>query len=543
MNMRKWLMSLCAAGIGATAAWGAVPIAVNYQGRLLDSAGNPITSNVTFSVGLYTNAVGGTPVYEETVGVVPVLDSLYAFQFGSDVFEFKAALAGPECWLEVRVGGLALAPRHRLLAVPYALRSSEVDAVGTNAVLADGIVSDATLADGAVTVAKLDPDVDARYLHVAGGGMSGALTNPAGFYGNGSGLTNLQAGVYPESDPVFSRWETNEFSAFFEQLGYALDSMGQILTNDHAIVTNHVALTTGAHGGIVAWDDYRLTNARAPSAHTQDWSTITGAPDFATNPVVRVESDPFFDAWLITNGYVKVEVDPGFVAWLGTNGYVKVEADPLFGVWLGTNTYVKAETDPDFAGWLGTNTYVTLEADPLWTAASNLYLTTNAAASTYVRRNGDTMTGALGLPAGGLSVGTTQWVVLANGNVGIGTSTPTNKLSVNGTIMAREVIVTLDGWPDYVFDRGYVLMPLNQIERYVQEYGHLPDVPSARQVQEGGVPVGKMQSVLLRKVEELTLHLVEMQKENNELRRRIERMETRPALTEPPPARGRSSVD
>ena len=165
------------------------------------------------------------------------------------------------------------------------------------------------------------------------------------------------------------------------------------------------------------------------------------------------------------------------------------------------------------------------ETDPRWTAASNSYLLTNVAASTYVRKAGDTMTGALVLPAGGLTVGATQLVVTAEGRVGIGTATPTNALAVNGTIKAREVIVTSDNWPDYVFEAGYHPMPLDAVQRYIRDNGHLPDVPSERDVSAGGVAVGQMQGVLLRKVEEMTLHLIELKNETADLRRRIQELE------------------
>ncbi|MDA0577236.1 MAG: hypothetical protein O3B24_03960, partial [Verrucomicrobia bacterium] len=163
------------------------------------------------------------------------------------------------------------------------------------------------------------------------------------------------------------------------------------------------------------------------------------------------------------------------------------------------------------AGKLDTNAWATADA------------TTN-----YVPRTGGAMTGTLTLPAGGLTVGTTQLVVLANGNVGIGISNPTNALAVNGTIKAREIVVTLSGWPDYVFDAGYPLMTLADTEAYIAKHGHLPGMLSAAEVEAGGVPVGDMQSRLLRKVEELTLHVIQLQKENTLLREALERGATAP---------------
>jgi hypothetical protein len=112
-----------------------------------------------------------------------------------------------------------------------------------------------------------------------------------------------------------------------------------------------------------------------------------------------------------------------------------------------------------------------------------------------------------------------------DGNVGIGTTNPTEKLSVNGRIRAREVIVDT-GWSDYVFAKGYHLASLSEVEQHIQMQGHLPGVPSAHEVAEKGVSVGDMQAVLLAKIEELTLHVINQQKQLREQAERIKILET-----------------
>ncbi|WP_404421591.1 hypothetical protein [Nibricoccus sp. IMCC34717] len=104
----------------------------------------------------------------------------------------------------------------------------------------------------------------------------------------------------------------------------------------------------------------------------------------------------------------------------------------------------------------------------------------------------------------------------ASGNVGIGTSSPTHKLSVNGTIRTREIIVDNAAWPDFVFLRPLPSLP--EIEQHIMKDGTLPGMPSAEQVNANGFEVGNMQAKLLEKVEELTLHLIRQQKEIDELR-------------------------
>jgi hypothetical protein len=111
-------------------------------------------------------------------------------------------------------------------------------------------------------------------------------------------------------------------------------------------------------------------------------------------------------------------------------------------------------------------------------------------------------------------------MVTPSGYVGIGTTDPcTNsqapsncKLSVAGAIQAYDVTVN-NMWSDYVFDPGYRLAPLGEVAGYIRDHHHLPDIPSAEEVQQKGVSIGDMQAKLLAKIEELTLHMIEAEKE------------------------------
>jgi hypothetical protein len=116
-------------------------------------------------------------------------------------------------------------------------------------------------------------------------------------------------------------------------------------------------------------------------------------------------------------------------------------------------------------------------------------------------------------------------IFLKNGSVGIGTTNPQYKLAVNGNIGAQDIIVTNTGWSDYVFQPGYRLPSLSEVNAYIQANHHLPDIPSEAEVKEKGASVGEMQSKLLAKVEELTLHMIQQEKENQGLRERIARLE------------------
>lgn len=103
-------------------------------------------------------------------------------------------------------------------------------------------------------------------------------------------------------------------------------------------------------------------------------------------------------------------------------------------------------------------------------------------------------------------------VKINTGNICIGTITPTEKLEVNGTIRSKEVKVEASPWPDYVFEPNYELPTLEEIEKFIKSEKHLPEVPSSAEVEENGIALGEMNALLLKKIEELTLHQIEMMK-------------------------------
>ena len=119
-----------------------------------------------------------------------------------------------------------------------------------------------------------------------------------------------------------------------------------------------------------------------------------------------------------------------------------------------------------------------------------------------------------------------------NGNVCIGpvfTTTPGGyKLIVEGKVGAREYVATADlTWPDYVFNKEYELMPLKELENFINANKHLPAVPSASEIKEKGVNLGEMDATLLKKVEELTIYLIDLKKENEQLKSRISNLENK----------------
>jgi hypothetical protein len=86
------------------------------------------------------------------------------------------------------------------------------------------------------------------------------------------------------------------------------------------------------------------------------------------------------------------------------------------------------------------------------------------------------------------------------------------QINNNGLVQAREIKVNLQNWPDYVFEKEYKLMPLQDVEKFITENKHLPNVPNAKTIESEGMNLGEMNKILMEKIEELTLHLIEQEK-------------------------------
>jgi len=129
------------------------------------------------------------------------------------------------------------------------------------------------------------------------------------------------------------------------------------------------------------------------------------------------------------------------------------------------------------------------------------------------------------ITGGGISFSTDNntekmWI-LDNGNVGIGYAYPSEKLAVRGIIRSEEVVVATGNWPDYVFEKGYDLLPLKDLAQYITENKHLPNMPSAKDIESRGQKLGEINAKLLKTIEELTLHLIEKDNQIKEQESRL----------------------
>jgi len=134
---------------------------------------------------------------------------------------------------------------------------------------------------------------------------------------------------------------------------------------------------------------------------------------------------------------------------------------------------------------------------------------------------------------GNLGASTARWnniygnTLDLNGVIRVGTTTSgSHKLAVEGSIGAREIKVeAFPSWSDFVFERNYDLPTLKEVEDYIQEKGHLKDIPSAKEVEQNGFFLGEMNSKLLQKIEELTLYTIKQEKKIKEQSSKIEKQE------------------
>lgn len=101
------------------------------------------------------------------------------------------------------------------------------------------------------------------------------------------------------------------------------------------------------------------------------------------------------------------------------------------------------------------------------------------------------------------------------------------QLESDGLLRVRRLKIDHDSWADYVFDENYELMPLSDVKSYIESNHHLPEIPSTQEVKENGLDVGEMNELLLKKIEELTLYVIQQQEEIESLKNKMEEGESK----------------
>ncbi|HBA86248.1 MAG TPA: hypothetical protein DCZ95_19370, partial [Verrucomicrobia bacterium] len=189
MRWVAWLWLLT-----ASSSWAQNPARISYQGRLLNDAGQAVSSNVYFRIDLFSASQNGTQLYSEDVGWISVQDGMYAFSFGTNAASLIQALTNNECWLESSVNGGALTPRHRLLAVPYAFHADMLDGRDASA-----------FATGTPVYVEMDPIWNAQKSSYATGAPLYGFTEADPVWATEKSLyaTGTPLYGYSEADPIW----------------------------------------------------------------------------------------------------------------------------------------------------------------------------------------------------------------------------------------------------------------------------------------------------------------------------------------------------
>ncbi|WP_407478233.1 hypothetical protein [Elizabethkingia meningoseptica] len=224
------------------------------------------------------------------------------------------------------------------------------------------------------------------------------------------------------------------------------------------------------------------------------------------------------------NGWIEVDIT-GSYSHQNTVGIIKklfqIGLNPSNWIWYSPTSRVTEAEGP-----ILDNIYI---GDIVWDASINqykltIYHTSPAANPYHIRlthhshENASLNTATLGPIYTNVLSGVRKHSVYYNENVGIGVIDPKNKLDVNGTVHAKEVKVDMAGWADFVFNKDYELPTLDEVEKHIQEKGHLPNIPNTKEVTENGLSLGESQKLLLQKIEELTLYQIQLNKEINGLK-------------------------
>ncbi len=386
------------------------------------------------------------------------------------------------------------------------------------------------------------------------GTISGSADNSYGVYGKVNGANNYA--IYGEN------LNTNGFGGFFDGKVAITNNLGlgQSGTNDAAVLdidsdsrATGIDLFNDYDGNNPKWGIYNIVSGEGTGNHYGTFSrvfmnanaTLAGFGTFTeivdNGPAdtyalfSRATGDPTQNNWA---GYFdgRVQIVGGTTATLPRDGHLMLGESNSTNLVLDDTRIIARNNGA--ASNLFLNPYVGDVVVGSPTNTSNFRLNVSADSGQDALRvgvgvntklkvlaNGATVIGSnatANIPANGLYV---------SGNVRLGyTGSDGNayKLAVNGKMLGEELrIEDSSNWPDYVFADDYQLKTLDEVEAHINQYSHLPGIPSAKVVEAEGILVGDMQKKMMEKIEELTLYLIEMKKENEALKSRVEILESK----------------
>ena len=447
-----------------------MPKKINYQGILTDASGNPINGSMQMTFSIYDVHSGGTPLWNETQ-TVTVNDGRYSVLLGSvnpiTLTEVKPYSLG------VKVGSDSeMTPRKEMTGTIYDV----IQGSGSGGADSDWVESDGNIyrETGNVGIGTTTPH---RKLDVKSDeNVFARLTSGSGAW----------AGL--EFDGVGNMWKLER------------DPSGMMRFTEMDVGYPMVIQNGTGNVGIGA------TNPGAKLDVVGDLC-IGGncGGDDASNHDLKFAADAGgegmqFD-YYAGQMYIGEMTSGNWHMVIGDNGNVGI----------GTiNPGVKLEVSDSKSGGKYVARFTKNGSGPGWIGLNG----GDGGGRSYFHFD----SGLFGIYSSNNNQ--TSWYHLnINGNTGL--------ISTNGKIGAREVIVRAD-MADYVFEDDYGLMSLNEVEQYIKAHKHLPNIPSVKEVDKNGLGIGEMQTKLLEKIEELTLHLIEqdkklniLQQENEELREEL----------------------
>lgn len=520
-------IGLCIGLLSMLITWervGAEPF--TYQGQLKD-AGVPVSGPVNLGFKLFDAAAVGNQVGNTLTFNNQVLDDglfTVALDFGfSNVLWFP----GAPRWLEITVNGTPLTTRQPLNPAPYAIRALrpwQTSAVSGNDVF---FTTNGVLGSGNVGIGDSTP---LATLTVGEGDK---------FQVNGTnGRVKFADGTGGITFPDTTSNSTPMIQLF--DLGLTLPTSRMILGHSVNFPQEGLQYSSHSYSFRSASNIALSIDVDLPFVGINRSSRVTGSEYFGIQApatgtsyggmYIRTDSTtakPFY-------GYTSGSGAGSQTGWTyldGTTGdwRVNLGADRLVvtdsgNVGIDTNTpsgrlHIEGGTDAELAS----GGFLILGA----TASTNIAMDNN---EIMARNNGATSPLYLNNEGGNIHL-----IATGTGGVSIATATiPAGvKLAVNGKVLCEELEVQLSGdWPDYVFEENYPLMPLDQLEQSIQKNKHLPGVRSAQEIARTGVNVGQVQAQTLQKVEELTLYMIEMNKQLESVKRENEQLRARLAAVE-----------
>lgn len=348
----------------------------------------------------------------------------------------------------------------------------------------------------------LFPYLSTNHNGVWGGHSSSE--NGAGVLGytSGSGAENYGVAAISAADGV-----TN-YGMIAKSIGNGSVNRGLWVESANGSVGNF-ALTVPENGGFSGF------GWTAPDA-------VVGIRPYGGSDPFRVIGTDFATDFIVDhNGKVGVGMDPNTLsATFSVAGTSYISDRLAINASVATSTSALSISGTDeIVTLLGTNPYLQIEH-----AGNRVGYIRASGQNFQVATNSENDFGKLEFRTNGSS---RMWID-ANGAVAIGGAGNVATgylLSVDGKVMCEELRVEMSPWPDYVFEEEYPLRSLQSLREYVTLHNRLPGIPAAGQVESEGLDVGQMQGLLMEKIEELTLYILQLDEENRKLQDRLQSME------------------